>query len=135
MDRKNIPIGGGHNKIEFCDIWSKNKKIIHVKHYGASSVLSHLISQGLNSAELFLADQTFREKVIERLPREHKIQNTSEKPNPQDYEIVYAIISSSKKNLNIPFFSKVSLRHALRRLQTFGYNVSIAKIQNVKTEL
>ena len=44
------------------------------------------------------------------------------KPNPSDYEVVFAIISSRPETLEIPFFSKVSLLNARRRLETFGYN-------------
>ena len=45
------------------------------------------------------------------------------------FEIVYAIVSESTKALNIPFFSKVNLRNADRRLKTFGYRVSLLKVQ------
>ncbi len=51
MDKKNIPYGGGYSRIEFCDLFSKSKQMIHVKRYGGSSVLSHLFNQGLVSGE------------------------------------------------------------------------------------
>ncbi|MGB9119232.1 MAG: DUF6119 family protein, partial [Candidatus Angelobacter sp.] len=34
MDRKNISYGGGHSKIEFCDLFTKDSDIVHVKRYG-----------------------------------------------------------------------------------------------------
>ena len=128
MDRKIINHGGANQKIEFCDLYTKDKKLIHVKHYGSSSVLSHLFSQGLVSGELFLSDPEFRKKLNEKLPNDYKIENTEEKPNASEYEIVYAIISKSDKELDIPFFSKVNIRNAKRRLETFGYTVSLQKI-------
>jgi len=134
MDRKNIGHGGGYSKIEFCDLMTKDKKIIHVKHYGGSSVLSHLFSQGVVSGELFIADKNFRKKVNEELPDSHKIDNVDKKPTASDYEVIFAIISSSDKDLEIPFFSKVSLRNAKRRLETYGYKVLLQKIKVKKQE-
>lgn len=128
MDRENISHGGGHSKIEFCDLYTKDKTIIHVKHYGGSAVLSHLFAQGVVSGELFLADSKFREKVNDKLSQSHKIQDIKIKPIASDYTIIYGIISSSEHDLEIPFFSKVSLKNAKRRLETFGYKVFVQKI-------
>jgi len=133
MDRKNISYGGGRSKIEFCDLLGKDKKLVHVKHYGGSSVLSHLFSQGVVSGELFLADKKFRQEVFKLLPASYQIFDVDRRPNPSEYEVIFAVISKSKKEFNMPFFSKVSLRNAKRRLETFGYkNVSLVKIQNQK---
>jgi uncharacterized protein (TIGR04141 family) len=129
MDRKNISYGGGYSKIEFCDLLTKDKKLIHVKHYGGSSVLSHLFSQGVVSGELFIADKEFRQKVNEKLSDSHKIDNVANRPNASDYEVIFAIISSFDKDLEIPFFSKVSLRNAKRRLETYGYKVVLQKVK------
>ena len=41
---------------------------------------------------------------------------------------MFGIISRSDKPLTMPFFSRVGIRHAVRRLQGFGYKVSLAKI-------
>lgn len=132
MDRKIINFGGGYSKIEFCDLFTNDKKIVHVKRYSGSSQLSHLFSQGVVSGELFLAESEFRIKVNNELPASHKFSNETDKPKASDYEIVYAIISSSNNDLEIPFFSKVSLRNAKRRLETYGYKVSLQKIKNTE---
>src|SRR3989344_146636 len=128
MDNDLVSHGGGYSKIEFCDLFSKNKKIIHVKRYGGSSVLSHLFFQGIVSGELFLADPDFRRKVKDKLPDSFKSVFPNEKPNAGDYEVIFGIISSVEKDLELPFFSKVSLRSAKRRLETYGYKVSLQKI-------
>jgi len=130
MDRKNISFGGGYSKIEFCDLLTNNKKIIHVKRYGGSSVLSHLFSQGIVSGELFIADKDFRKKVNEKLPESHRIDNIEDRPIASDYEVIFAIISSFDSDLDIPFFSKVNLRSAKCRLEAFGYKVSLQKIKS-----
>lgn len=126
MDCNNIQHGTIHSKIEFCDVLTKDNKFIHVKKYGASSVLSHLFAQGLIAGELFFSDDEFRTKVNDKLPDYLKFPGT--KPNPEDYEIIYAVVSSADKDLEIPFFSKVNLRRAKKRLMAFGYNVSLLKV-------
>lgn len=131
MDKKNISYGGGYSKIEFCDLFSQKKQLIHIKQYGGSSVLSHLFNQGLVSGELFRADKDFREKVNDKLPISHRIADILN-INPSEYEIIYAVISHFKKELDIPFFSKVSLKNAKRRLETIGYNVYLMKINSEK---
>ncbi len=131
MDCNLINHGGAHSKIEFCDLMTNDKKFIHVKRYGASRVLSHLFFQGLISGELFLGDQAFREKVNAILPDRFKISDPTAKPIPASYEIIYGIISTYPGDLEIPFFSKVSIRTARRRLETFGYKVSLLKIATI----
>lgn len=128
MDRKTIQIGGGYSKVEFCDLYSRTRDLIHVKRYGGSSVLSHLFSQGLVSGEAFRSDLKFRQDVDALLPRTHKIADSAQAPNPADYRIVFAVVSDSPDALTLPFFSKINLRHATRRLQALGYRVAISKI-------
>lgn len=132
MDQRMIVHGGGHNKIEFCDIFTSEKRLIHVKKYGGSSVLSHLFMQGAVSGELLVSDGEFRAKLNRELPRGFKLVDPKRiRPNPSEYEIVFAVISGSSNPLNIPFFSKVSLRSARRRLESYGYTVTKKKIQKV----
>lgn len=131
MDQELIMHGGGHNKVEFCDVLTGNKKIVHVKKYGGSSVLNHLFAQGVLSGELFVSDEEFRVKLNHKLPRGYKLTNARTRPNPAEYEIVYAIITKSTGPLEIPFFSKVSLRNARRRLASYGYTVTKKKILKI----
>jgi len=129
MDCKVVRLGGGLSAIEFCDLYRKDKKIIHVKKYSTSSVLSHLFAQGVVSTKLFSVNQLFRRKVNEMLPSTHKILNPNMSPNPKDYEIVYAIISSKSGDvLDLPFFSKINLKYAIETINAFGYQVSLCKI-------
>ncbi|MDR3547139.1 MAG: TIGR04141 family sporadically distributed protein [Candidatus Pacebacteria bacterium] len=132
MDQKLITHGGGHSKIEFCDIFTGDRKLIHVKKYGGSSVLSHLFSQGSVSGELFVSDGEFRAKLNQELPRGYKLTNPrGSRPDARQYEVVYAIISNSQNPLEMPFFSKVSLRNARRRLTSYGYTVTKKKILKI----
>ena len=46
MDRKLLSVENGPKQIEACDIFTRDKKMIHVKNKGQSAQLSHLFSQG-----------------------------------------------------------------------------------------
>lgn len=134
MDRKFIYHGGGQSKFEFCDLYTLKKDIIHVKRYGGSSVLSHLFAQGLNSAELFQTDPEFRQKVNAKLPEAYQIPDPLKRPEYGEYRVVYAIVSDIDGDLELPFFSKLSLKNARRRMEGFGYKVALSKI-NVDDEI
>jgi uncharacterized protein (TIGR04141 family) len=128
MDRQMILHGGGHSSIEFCDLGTQDKKLVHIKRYGSATQLSHLFAQGVVSGELFVQDENFRRKLNEKLPAAYKLPDVAVRPNPNEYEIIFGIISKSANPLDIPFFSKVSLRNAYRRLQGYGYTVTKKKI-------
>ena len=128
MDRNIIFHGGANQQSEFCDLFTKDKMLIHVKKYGNSSVLSHLFAQGYVSGRLLLSDKEYRIKVNNKLPADYKIDNVDDKPKPSEYNIVYAIITKSNNDLHLPFFSKVNLRNVKQQLELFGYRVSLIKI-------
>lgn len=131
MDRKQIRHGGGSSSIEFCDLLSADKEIIHVKNYSGSSVLSHLFHQGTVSAVMTAGDLDFRRKVNKKLPNTHKIPEDNSF-NTSDYEVVYAIGTREPMTFELPFFSKVSLRNSVRQLRVSNYKVSLAKIRRSK---
>lgn len=128
MDRKNLVYGG--SKIEFCDIYTKQRQFVHVKKYSGSSVLSHLFFQGMVSAENFFDDE-YRKKANEKLGDAFKV--PTDKPiSASDYEIIYAIAKDDVDNgglPDIPFFSKVAFRNVASRLKKFGYKVSIRGVK------
>lgn len=53
------------------------------------------------------------------------------KPNPSDYEIVFAFIDESTKQLpeSLPFFTKLNFMQTTRALNLLGFNVSKLKIK------
>ncbi len=129
-DKKKVMHGGGQGQIEICDLFSTNRELIHVKKYGKSSVISHLVSQGFVSGQLIQIDADFRRKVRAQLPtRFAKLIPISEKPADGTFTIVYAVISDKKTNvLHLPFFSRVNLNNAAKILRGFGYKVELLKI-------
>jgi uncharacterized protein (TIGR04141 family) len=128
MDQRNILHGGGSSKIEFCDLLTAAKDVIHIKRYGQSAALSHLFAQGLTSGELFQTDPDFRRKLNDELPLAHRLADPAIRPAQGEYRIVFAIVSDRPGALRLPFFSRLNLRHAARRLDGYGFRIAKAKI-------
>ncbi len=129
MDQKLIPIGGAYGKVEFCDLFTRRKDMIHIKRYGASSVLSHLFSQAAVSGEAFRAEPDFRAGALQRLAQPYRLFSHEQVPKPSEFQVVFAVVSEKPEAMTLPFFSRVNLRQASRRLQAFGYRTALAKIQ------
>jgi len=129
-DKNKIFHGGGHGQVEVCDLFSKDKQLIHVKIYGKSSVLSHLFSQGFVSGQLLQLDSDFRKKVKNKLSGPFNgLINVDKRPAEKEFTVVYSIISDSEgDDLYLPFFSRVNLNNTARTLKGFGYNVELLKI-------
>jgi uncharacterized protein (TIGR04141 family) len=134
LDKDNVILPGALAPVEPCDLYRKAKQFVHVKRYGGSSLLSHLFNQGTVSAELFKGDVRFREAVNKKLPDHHKLGDIQKVPGENEYTVVYAIISEYEEDLTVPFFSKITLRHAVNRLRSWGYAVALAKVPVTATK-
>ncbi|MEZ4298666.1 MAG: TIGR04141 family sporadically distributed protein [Polyangiaceae bacterium] len=128
MDAKQIPYGGGHSSLEFCDIFAAPHTMIHVKKFRGSSVLSHLFSQGVAAATAFVSDTEFRRELNKKLPPSFRLSNPEIRPQARRYEVAYVIAHRSTSPLQLPFFSKVTLRNARRALEPLGYSVTLTQV-------
>jgi len=133
LDKKFV-YDGGPDKMEICDILTRDGGLIHVKQRGSSSTLSHLFAQGVNCAERLLLDADFRSKaraVAESENPDFADVLPADRPDPQSYEVSFVVITRSDRNtpLTLPFFSVVSLRAAASRLQAYGFRVSVAAVR------
>lgn len=123
-----IPIGGGQgNNIEPCDVlW--DKKIIHVKKNGGSSVLSHLFNQALVSGQMLL-DANYREQLRNKAASFGMLDLIPEPFSSADYEIVLAIINKfQEERPKIPFFSKVSVCFVAQSIKNLGYRLTLKNV-------
>ncbi|BBL92439.1 hypothetical protein VroAM7_50920 (plasmid) [Vibrio rotiferianus] len=112
---------------EFCDLITQCNRLIHVKHYGGSSVLSHLFAQATNGVDMMLNCPEVIPQVQEHLEDTFVSFNFSPS-GKRVHTIVLAIIFPRLSDLHIPFFSKVNLRHHVRDMQNKGFVVELAKI-------
>ncbi|MHB8348662.1 MAG: TIGR04141 family sporadically distributed protein, partial [Acidiferrobacterales bacterium] len=79
--------------------------------------------------ELFQMELDFRKQLNDKLPEIFRMANPVQRPGTNAYQVVFAVISESDEgDLSIPFFSKISLRHVISRLEAIGFRVVVAKI-------
>lgn len=131
MDCNNVLHGGGHSAIEFCDLMSRDRRLVHVKRYKGSAALSHLFSQGEVSARLLAHDRAFRQKVIAKLEVPWNVLVAEDGIAPAAFTVVFAITSESKKDIasSLPFFSRLTFVRTATILSTYGYRVELMKIE------
>jgi uncharacterized protein (TIGR04141 family) len=123
FDKELVRFQGERGPVEFCDLLSEARQIVHVKRGSRSSLLSHLFMQGCVAAEAFVDYRPLRVQIRERLPAiAHLIPEGD--PVPSEYEIVYALLHEGQRTL--PFFSKVALTTICRQLRRMHYRVGLA---------
>lgn len=128
--------------LEPCDFLTTSKQFIHLKDGHSSAPISHLWNQGVVSAEAFVGDEKFRKDFRDAaIERQRKYRKTGfekllpdgrSRPIPADYTVVFGIMRSPYRKsgkLDIPFFSKVSLRAALSRIRLMGFNVEVHLVE------
>ncbi len=125
FDKKPITITG-RSPFEFCDVLTRDNKLIHVKRYSGSSALSHLFNQGYVSANLMLEYQ-IRKRVNTKNVDGFQF---TEPVDPNKFEVIYGIISREDKDLDIPFFSKIMLVRTYKDLKKLGYETAIIKVKH-----
>ena len=133
MDRKIVTLSPPNDRIELCDLLTRERQFVHIKRKMESATLSHLFSQGAVSAELLLQSYEFREKcrdILSNLGNGWKDCIPTNRPDPAEYEIVYAIIGPANTDWprSLPFFSQLNLGNTARRLKELGYGVSLNQI-------
>ncbi|MEB7915091.1 hypothetical protein GRW77_13430 [Escherichia coli] len=133
FDRELIRYGGSYDKIEVCDVFkvkndNSNGEFIHVKRGRSSSSLSHLFSQGYVASTLMVRESGFVIKLNEQL-KIKGIAEFHETFEAKGYDVVFAIIDGEiGKELDIPFFSKVTLQNIGKSISSYGYVVKLMHI-------
>lgn len=134
LDKKLVGSRTLANNIEICDLLTNNRQIIHVKHRkGGSSALSHLFAQGRISSEVLRGDRNFREEAVNKFKDVYKykgIDNLIPVDNfePREYEVIFLLLGQDSSTIveKLPFFSKLNLLEAYKRLKSLGFSVFVA---------
>jgi uncharacterized protein (TIGR04141 family) len=124
----------GPDKMEICDVLTREPVLVHVKQRGSSSTLSHLFAQGMNCSERLLEDPDFRtaaRAVIAGVDAAFADVLPDRAPEPGEIEVAFVVITRSDRDtpLTLPFFSVVSLRSAAMRLKALGYTVTATAVR------
>lgn len=120
LDQKNV-IVRGRSAVEFCDLLSRAREVVHVKRYEGAQALSHLCYQAMNSAELLKTDPEFRVQLNGVLALHAPplvLKNPESPPEPADWTIVLAVVTRHHRPIRqaLSFFSKLAVRHAYRHI-------------------
>lgn len=138
LDRDLVTAAGlPRDGIEACDFLSQNREFIHLKDGHSSGSISHLYMQGVVSAEAFGGNRNFRSALRQKVQRRNRNfvnllpHGNTHQLNRGDYKVVYGIMRKPNRagELTLPFFSKVSLRSAVQRLNTLGFPVALNLIE------
>jgi uncharacterized protein (TIGR04141 family) len=127
-DRKLVRCRAAASGVEFCDLYSADRDIIHVKRAGGSSVYSHWFSQATTSALLLKHEPEFRQKLTCILPASHAIAASGTHFDATGYRIILALIGGPPSPATLPFFSKITLRSSHRDLTGLGYGFAFTTI-------
>ena len=138
LDAKIRRPGGASSGIELCDVLTIDGEFIHVKKKSRSSTLSHLFAQGSVSAETFIGDGVFRDKIRAEIAKRETIGQqqqwldlvppSNQSVNRATYTVSYAVITANTGQSWLPFFSKLNLMQHGRLLENLGVKVSISRI-------
>lgn len=138
MDSKLVRPSRAHSSVEFCDLLSTERHLIHVKDKNSSSRLSHLFNQGTVSARLLVTDAQFRDRVRAAIREaenhtgkqgyQELIPASDEQMKPGQFTVVYAVLTTSQR-LRLPFFSLITFRQAVRELRAMGFETAFAWIR------
>lgn len=109
--------------IEPCDIYDHRGKMVHVKCWTSSATFSHLLAQGLVSAQTIHRHVPFRKHMMDKLkaksPGVDKLFGNTYSSNK--LTVAFALIREEKGD--IPFFSKLNLYSSGRRIENLGFTV------------
>ncbi len=139
LDGKTVGISGP-DRIEVCDLLTKDGYFIHVKKRSRSSTLSHLFAQGVTSAELLLDDEEFRKeaaKKVAELGTGFKSAIPKKRGEREKIKVAYVVLSRGQrpdKPYGLPFFSLVSMKTATERLRRAGIEVFAKEIKEASTD-
>lgn len=113
-------------RVEICDLLTKDKQLICVKRLDGSDKMAHLFEQGSYSAAM-MRDEAYRERVIVDLASTGV---SEEFGQPSDWTYIFGIATSKPGTIAevLPFFSKVSLNANIDAITDKGFRVAVAKI-------
>lgn len=138
MDKSNIS-PAGQKQVEPCDIFEVTQNAIvlhHVKKSTVSATLSHLFNQGLNSIQLIRDEEEALENLkalaADKAPdgAEAAFLEAFEGKN---YKVAFHIITHKNKDdksLNLPLFSRISLKRTMKELRRMGIEAEYCFVEN-----
>lgn len=131
MDKKLIRTDFHTRGIEVCDVFVPGKALIHVKRAESSSSVSHLLAQGLVSADSLRRDQQARLEFRKRANR----QGRRRLKTVEWRQVVFGLARERPIDASTLFsFSKVNLVRQVQFLRSFSIEVAVAHIPRAQRD-
>lgn len=127
FDRKLVSHGGGHSKIEFCDLLSRENEIVCVKKWSGSSGISHLCRQAVTTCRLLRSDEDFCSKIDVRLKGHFRAAWSRVRRRASRATVVLVVMGTSGGH-DLPFFSRLAIVDVAKEIQRLGFNVAMKAV-------
>ncbi|PPG95667.1 DUF6119 family protein [Rathayibacter rathayi] len=134
LDQTNIS-PSGQAQLEPCDILrigEEGIEFVHVKIGTSSATLSHLFNQAANSVQMLKTNEEAVNKLLKFVKEKASgdtAQNVEEALKKKSYTVSIAIVSHKRtperKCMNLPIFSRISLRRALVALKAMSVTTTV----------
>jgi uncharacterized protein (TIGR04141 family) len=131
FDAKNVMLGGGQSKFEFCDLFHpETKTLIFAKIVSRSSGMSHLVEQVRRATDLtFSPDPAFRTKLKKVFKKEHpKAERAGLDTRPKNADWNLCLVSLGRSATTLPFFAKCSLINLYDDMRQRGHDLFFASV-------
>ncbi|MFF5992378.1 MULTISPECIES: DUF6119 family protein [Prauserella] len=119
--------GRAGERVEICDLLTKDKQLICVKRMDGSDKMSHLFQQGSVSARMLMTNHAYRDKLMDRL---RQLDPGATFGEASHWTVVFAIATSKPGDLKeiMYFFSRAALKMHAEAIKSCGFRVALAKI-------
>jgi uncharacterized protein (TIGR04141 family) len=130
LDTRRAHVPTERGGFELCDIFVPPNRLVHVKRGLGSQELTYLFAQGVQSAEGYRNAREVRERlqvlVAEQDAAAAAALPIHDRPERDDYVVVYAIVSDSPERvpMALPFFARASLARAVRSLRDLDFRIA-----------
>lgn len=135
LDTELAKFEGESGTIEYCDVFTGDRQLIHLKPAKSAGAVSHAFAQGAVSADLFrhsppfrdgmrtlLRDQLGRADLADLIP--------PDRPNPNAFEVVYALLTDRPSPLieHLPVFARIHLARIADLIERLDYRLRVVGI-------
>ena len=142
IDRRTARYEDEEGGVEPCDVFTVQRKFIHVKRMTSSSAMSHLFGQALVGARLFQTTREYRTYMRGVLAPHKTLVDLIplERPTTSEYTIVMGIITRPSATtddppthvaLDLPFLARNFLGYVATEIEGMGYRFELARIPAV----
>ncbi len=129
LDKANFHVGS-YDKIEICDVLTKDRQFISVKKMKSSATLSHLFAQASVSASMLRRSPDYMATVLKQAGKQWSAVRKDADWAKQG-TFVYAIPTEKAGTLSdcMFFFSQVNLLEHVETIKLANYDVALCKIE------